>query len=113
QEIHGTILQAALMVVASGIAIHASTKVGRPQERWEGERKRARRRAANIRGWAPTLFAWLGYDPYADLTEKSLSARPPSGSAEGDQIQGVDGARLNGVKLRYAQAYGVFLANAH
>jgi len=154
QEIHGTILQAALAVVAIGIAIYASTKVGRPQEHWEFERQWTRRLAAkiratnpvktaavlgglllflsagtiagapherpraprfgsaNIRRWAPTLFAWLGYDPYADLTEKSLSARP-SANVEDDQISSVDGARLNGVKLRYAQAYGVFLANAH
>jgi len=154
QEIHGTILQAALAVVATGIAIYASTKVGRPPEHWEfegrwtqrvgakiratnpvktaavlgglllllsagtiagapHERTRAPRLSAmNIRRWAPTLFAWLGYDPYADLTEKSLSARP-SANVEDDQIPSVDGARLNGVKLRYAQAYGVFLANAH
>ena len=154
QEIHGTILQAALAVVATGIAIYASTKVGRLQEHWEFERKWTRRLAAkvratnpvkvaavlgglllllsagtiagaphersraprygtaNIRRWAPTLFAWLGYDPYADLTEKSLSLRT-SANVGDDQIPSVDGARLNGVKLRYAQAYGVFLANAH
>jgi len=154
QEIHGTILQAALAVVATGIAIYATTKVGRPQEHWEFERKWTRRLATkiratnpvktaavlgalllllsagtiagaphersraprfgatNIRRWAPTLFAWLGYDPFADLTEKSLSTRP-SVRVEDDQIQSVDGARLNGVRLRYAQAYGVFLANAH
>ncbi|HXW61635.1 MAG TPA: pentapeptide repeat-containing protein [Candidatus Acidoferrales bacterium] len=155
QEIHGTVLQAALAVVATGIALYASTKVGRPPERWEFEKQWTRRLAAkigaanpvkiaailgglllflsagtiagaphersraprfgaaNLRRWAPTLFAWLGYDPYPDLTEKSLSARPRSGSAEDDQIGSVDGARLNGAKLRYAQAYGVFLANAH
>jgi len=155
QEIHGTILQLALTVVASGIALYASTKVGRPAEGWETERiwrqrfaakirainpvktaavlggvllflsagtiagaphdraRAPRFGAANIRRWAPTVFAWLGYDPYAELTEKSLSVRPPSGSVEDDQIPSVDGARLNGVRLRYAQAYGVFLANAH
>jgi uncharacterized protein YjbI with pentapeptide repeats len=155
QEIHGTILQAALAVVAAGVAIYASTKVGRPPEHWEFEKQWTRRLAAmigaanpvkiaailgglllflsagtiagaphersraprfgaaNLRRWAPTLFAWLGYDPYPDLTEKSLSARPRSGSVGDDQIGSVDGARLNGAKLRYAQAYGVFLANAH
>lgn len=155
QEIHGTILQAALAVVASGIAIYAVTKVGRPPDRWDFERKWTRRlvakvkavnsvsagivfgmllmlvsagtifgvphdrarapqySAAQIRRWAPSLFWWLGYDPYADLTEASLSARPTSWSVEDDQISLVDGARLNDVHLRYAQAYGVFLANAH
>jgi uncharacterized protein YjbI with pentapeptide repeats len=155
QEIHGTILQLVLAVVASGIAIYASTKVGRPPEHWEAEKRWTQRLAAkirtispvktaavlgglllflsagtiagaphdraraprfgmaNIRRWAPTIFAWLGYDPYPDLTEKSLSVRPLSASVEDDQIAAVDGARLNGARLRYAQAYGVFLANAH
>jgi uncharacterized protein YjbI with pentapeptide repeats len=155
QEAHGTILQATLTVVSAGIAVYASTKVGRPQEHWELERKWAQRLsakirminpvktaailggillllsvgtiagapheraraprygAANIRRWAPTVFAWLGYDPYADLTEKSLSVRPRSATVEDNEVQSIDGARLNGVKLRYAQAYGVFLANAH
>jgi uncharacterized protein YjbI with pentapeptide repeats len=155
QEIHGTILQLGLAVVACGIAVYASTKVGRPQEHGEFESRWSRRLAAkiratspvktaavlgglllflsagtiagaphdharaprfgasNIRRWAPTLFAWLGYDPYADLTEKSLSVRPSPGNVEDEQISSVDGARLNGARLRYAQAYGVFLANAH
>ena len=68
---------------------------------------------ANVRRWAPTIFWWLGYDPYPDLTEASLSSRPPTWNVEDDQIPSVDGARLNDVHLRYAQAYGVFLANAH
>jgi uncharacterized protein YjbI with pentapeptide repeats len=155
QEIHGTLLQAALTAAATGIAIYASTKVGRPQERWELEGKRshwiaARIRAINplraagvlggtllflsagiivgvphdrarapqyslasVRRWAPSIFASLGYDPYPDLTEKSLSVRPSSWNVGDNQVQSVDGARLNGAKLRYAQGYGVFLANAH
>jgi len=68
---------------------------------------------ANIQRWASTMFWWLGYDPYPDLTEASLSSRPPTWNVEDDQIPSVDGARLNDVHLRYAQAYGVFLANAH
>jgi len=155
QEIHGTLLQAALAAAAAGIAIYASTKVGRPQEHWEFEGKWSHQivmqiRAINpvkaagilggillflsagtiagvpldharapqyswvsIRRWAPSIFASLGYDPYPDLTEKSLSARPRSWNVPDDQVQSVEGARLNGSKLRYAQAYGVFLANAH
>lgn len=34
QEIHGTMLQAGLVMVAGGIAVYAATKTGRPQERW-------------------------------------------------------------------------------
>jgi uncharacterized protein YjbI with pentapeptide repeats len=155
QEIHGTLLEATLAAVATGIAVYASTRVGRQQERWElegrwrhtlAQRIRAinpvkaaailggvllflsagtvvgvpheRARApqyslASIRRWAPSIFAALGYDPYADLTEKSLSARPSSWNVSDDQVPSVEGARLNGAKLRYAQAYGIFLANAH
>jgi len=155
QEIHGTILQAILTTVASGMSVHAVTKVGRRPERWELERTWTRRLVArikaispvsvaaafgvalllisagtiagvphdrarasrfgptNIRRWAPSMFWWLGYDPYPDLTEASLSSRPSTGNVDDDQIPSVDGARLNDVHLRYAQAYGVFLANAH
>ena len=155
QEIHGTILQTALVTVATGVSIHAVTKVGRPPERWDFERRLSQRilaktkavnpvsiavalglallvisagtiagiphdraRApqygtADVRRWAPTLFWWLGYDPYPDLTEASLSVRPEFGNLDDDQVPSVDGARLNDARLRYAQAYGVFLANAH
>ena len=155
QEIHGTLLQAALTAVATGIATYATTKVGRRQERWELEGKwshklvgrvreinpvkvaailggvllflsagtiagvpHERSRAAqyglaSVRRWAPTVFASLGYDPYPDLTEKSLSVRPSSWNVPDDQVQSVDGVKLNGAKLRYAQGYGIFLANAH
>lgn len=155
QEIHGTILQAALSAGAFGVSIYAITKVGRPQERWEIDNRRARKLAAQIRAvnpfsvagvlcafllvistgtvfgvphdrarapqysafsirrWAPTVFASLGYDPYADLTEKQLSLAPRGWNGQDEQVSSVDGARLNGAKLRYAQAYGVFLVNAH
>ncbi len=155
QEIHGTILQALLLVVATGIAIHATTKTGRPQERWAFERKWSHRltgkvkaisavsvavvfgvilillsagtiagvphdraRApqygtANIRRWAPDFFWSLGFDPYADLTDAAISRRPATWNVEDDQVSSVDGARLNNAHFRYAQAYAVFLANAH
>jgi uncharacterized protein YjbI with pentapeptide repeats len=155
QEIHGTILQALLTTIATGIAVYATTKVGRPQERWAVERKwthrfmmrlkaispvsvavvfgllllmisagtiagiphdRARApqyNAASVRRWAPSIFWWLGFDPYADVTEASISTRPSNWNGEDEQVAYVDGARINNLKLRYAQAYGVFLANAH
>jgi uncharacterized protein YjbI with pentapeptide repeats len=155
QEIHGTILQALLATIATGIAVYTTTKVGRPRERWAIEKKWAQRlikrvkaispvsvavvfgvlllllsegivagiphdgarapqyRSASMRRWAPSIFWLFGFDPYADLTEASISSRPPSWSGGDEQIASVDGARLNKVRLRYAQAYGVFLANAH
>lgn len=157
QEIHGTILQALLAVIATGAALHATTKTGRPQERWARERKWAERvaarlkgvnsaaaamafgavllflsagtitgvphdrsrapqyRPANIRRWAPVILWAFGFDPYADLTEASISRWPANrtGAVTDDPLAGVTGPRLNNVKFRYTQAYGIFLANAH
>jgi uncharacterized protein YjbI with pentapeptide repeats len=158
QEIHGTILQGLLVVIGTGAALHATTKTGRPQERWARERKWAERvvarlkgitpaatavalgavlaflsagtiagvphergRApqygpANIRRWAPAVLWTFGFDPYADLTEASISPRPADGTAAPvaeEALAGVTGPRLNNARFRYAQAYGIFLANAH
>jgi len=156
QDLHGTMLHELLVVVATGVALYSTMKIGRPQERWslEGKRRwlwvsKLRREvnplsltialgiglsflaigtvkgaphdglrapqfgAANIRRWAPTFFWSLGYDPYADLTEASLSAPPSGWNGSDEQVGSVRGARLNNTSFRYAQAYGVFLANAH
>lgn len=69
--------------------------------------------AADVRRWIPTAFWSVGYDPYADITEATISTRPSDWSGADDQSGHVKGARLNGAQFRYAQAYGVFLANAH
>jgi uncharacterized protein YjbI with pentapeptide repeats len=155
QEIHGTILQALLTTVAAGMATYATSKVGRPQERWALENKWANRAIAgakaihpisagstlgvllillsagvifgvphdrarapqygltNIRRWAPDAFWWLAYDPYADLTEASISQRPAGWNGSDEQVGSVDGLRANNAKFRYAQAYGAFFANSH
>src|ERR1700722_14651755 len=67
----------------------------------------------NIRRWAPDAFWWLAYDPYADLTEVSISQRPAGWNGSDEQVGTVDGLRANNAKFRYAQAYGAFFANAH
>jgi uncharacterized protein YjbI with pentapeptide repeats len=158
QEIHGTMLQVLLVVIATGIALRATTKTGRPQERWACGRKWTERFAeklkgvhtavaaaglgavlvfvsagtiagvphdrnrtpqygpVNIRRWAPDVLWALGFDPYADLTEASISTGPSNGTGApvtDDQLVQARGAHLNNVKFRYAQAYGIFLANAH
>ncbi len=69
--------------------------------------------AADIRRWAPSVFWMIGYDPYADLTEAAISTKPTDWTGADDQLGSVQGARLNKTNFRYAQAYGVFLANAH
>jgi uncharacterized protein YjbI with pentapeptide repeats len=69
--------------------------------------------ATNMRRWVPDLLWAFGYDPYADLTEAEVSRRPTNWTGADDQLGWVSGPRLNGVKLRYAQAYGAFFVNAH
>ncbi|MGH9747545.1 MAG: pentapeptide repeat-containing protein [Candidatus Acidiferrales bacterium] len=69
--------------------------------------------AADIRRWAPSAFWLIGYDPYADLTEAAISIKPAGWNGADDQLGSVRGAHLNKTNFRYAQAYGVFLANAH
>lgn len=155
QDLRGAILQALLVVIASGVALHATTKTGRPMERWVVDQKwmnRAIQRvkgvhaakpsiyvagvllvlslgtvlgaphdlsrapqygAANIRRWAPDVLWMVGFDPYANITEASLSQKPARWTGADDQVGTVDGPRLNGVRFRYAQGYGAFLANAH
>lgn len=155
QEVRGTILHALLVVVATGVALYATTKTGHPPERWAPERKWHHRVGAklrevnpatvacllgaillilsigtiagvphayhrapqysesNVRRWASTAFWCVGFDPYADLTEASLSTAPPSWNGSDAQVPSVIGPRLNAARLRYAQAYGVFLVNAH
>lgn len=67
----------------------------------------------DIRRWGPS-FLWLfGFDPYAKVPEAAISTAPPGWSGTDDQVPSVKGAQLNGRSLRYAGAYGVFLANAH
>jgi uncharacterized protein YjbI with pentapeptide repeats len=155
QEVRGTILHALLVMVATGVAVYATTKTGRPAERWAIERRWTDRLAAkirkinpatvacalgaallflsigtivgvphsrgrapqysesNIRRWATTALWSIGFDPYADLTEASISTRPANWNGSDAQVASVIGPRLNGARLRYAQAYGAFFVNAH
>jgi uncharacterized protein YjbI with pentapeptide repeats len=155
QEMHGTVLQEALILIAVGAALYCTTSTGRPAERWveqgkpesptfvrlkrlkpasvlmalfvvlsffsigtisgipHDQRRAPQFASASIRRWAPNVLWMVGYDPYAELTEASISQRPPDWTGGADQIQAVQGARLNGTNFRYAQAYGVFLAGAH
>jgi uncharacterized protein YjbI with pentapeptide repeats len=155
QEMHGTILQELLAAISVGVAAYATTKIGRPQERWvlggrsagkivgkirkvspislaigvcvfltllsagaikgiPHDRGRAPQfKAADIRRWGPSVFWFIGFDPYADLTEAQISTKPDNWNGADDQVSSVTGANLNNRNVRYAQAYGVFLANAH
>src|SRR5260370_32132494 len=59
------------------------------------------------------IFQSVGYRPYADLTEATLSTPPPRGTVWTDEtLEKISGARLNQMNLRFAPGYGAFLTNA-
>ena len=68
---------------------------------------------ADVRRWASLVFQSIGYRPYSDLTEATLSSPPPRGAAWTDEtVEKISGARLNQVNLRFARGYRAFLINA-
>ncbi len=66
-----------------------------------------------IQSWAADLLWWAGYAPIAQLDESDVSIKPPGWTGRDEDLVRVEGARLNGLRLRYIQAYGAFLAKAH
>jgi uncharacterized protein YjbI with pentapeptide repeats len=69
--------------------------------------------SADVRRWAAMVFQSVGYRPYADLTEATLSSPPPRGTAwTDDTVEKISGARLNQMNLRFARGYRAFLINA-
>ena len=70
------------------------------------------RSQASVRRWASQVFQSVGYRPYADLTETTLSPLPAPGNWTDEGLAAVQGARLNQVDLRFARAYRAFLVNA-
>jgi uncharacterized protein YjbI with pentapeptide repeats len=76
-------------------------------------RSTTERPAPGIRAWAPAVLWTFGYNPFAQLTEVDLSTRPPGWTGRDEDIALVKGANLNGLRLRYIQAYGAFLVKAH
>ena len=68
---------------------------------------------ADVKRWASMVFQSVGYRPYAEMTEASLSTPPPQGEAWTEEtVEGIAGARLNQMNLRFARGYRVFLVNA-
>jgi uncharacterized protein YjbI with pentapeptide repeats len=68
---------------------------------------------ADVRRWASMVFQSVGYRPYAEMTEASLSTPPPQGEAWTEEtVEGIAGARLNQMNLRFARGYRAFLVNA-
>jgi uncharacterized protein YjbI with pentapeptide repeats len=68
--------------------------------------------SSDIRRWASQGLQFLGYRPYADVTEASFSSPPPRGDWSEEGIAAIRGVRLNQMNLRYARAYHTFWVNA-
>jgi uncharacterized protein YjbI with pentapeptide repeats len=67
---------------------------------------------ADVKRWASMVFQSVGYRPYAEVTEASLSTPPPQGEAwTQETVEGIAGARLNQMNLRFARGYRAFLIN--
>lgn len=63
--------------------------------------------------WAPTIMNWIGYSPFADLSNTEISIKPTNWSKQSDRdLDLVKGADLSGQDLRYADAHGAFLAKS-
>jgi uncharacterized protein YjbI with pentapeptide repeats len=67
---------------------------------------------ASIRRWAADILQGVGYRPYADLAEATLSTPPADGNWSDQGVADVEGAHLNLINLRFARAYRAYLANA-
>lgn len=106
--------KASLTYILAGLALFLTflsvgTMVGVPHDRARAPQYSAE----NFRRWAPNVLWAAGYDPYADLTEASLSRKPRDWNGSDSQLSYVEGPHLNQANLRYAEAYGAFLPNAH
>src|SRR5437588_381523 len=62
--------------------------------------------------WAANALWVFGYDPYAQVTEAEISRKPAGWTGSEGEISRVQGASLNGLRLRYLQAYSAFLVKA-
>jgi uncharacterized protein YjbI with pentapeptide repeats len=62
--------------------------------------------------WASEAMQSIGYRPYAELTEATLSGPPPHGNWSEEALAAVPGAKLNEMNLRFARAYKSYLVNA-
>ncbi|MGC1485939.1 MAG: pentapeptide repeat-containing protein [Candidatus Acidiferrum sp.] len=67
---------------------------------------------ASLLRWASEAMQSIGYRPYAELTEATLSGPPPHGNWSEEALASVQGAKLNEMNLRFARAYRAYLVNA-
>jgi uncharacterized protein YjbI with pentapeptide repeats len=68
--------------------------------------------AGNPRRWSAQLLQYVGFRPYADITEASFASLPGHGELTDAALADLPGARLNQINLRYARAYRSVFINA-
>ncbi len=64
------------------------------------------------RRWAAQTLWLAGYNPYADLTDVALTARPANANLGDEELARVPGASLSQISSRYARGYRAYLVNA-
>lgn len=142
QDLRGTMLQVSLVVAAAAAALYFLRAAGRayktsslnprPRNAWV---RRAiapafglilallsvgairgvphdDRGSSGVQSWAADLLWWAGYTPTAQLAEADISIKPANWTGRDEDLARVEGAHLNGLRLRYVQAYGAFFAKA-
>jgi uncharacterized protein YjbI with pentapeptide repeats len=62
--------------------------------------------------WAADALWLIGYDPYAQVAEAEISRKAAGWTGSDSEISHVQGASLNGLRLRYLQGYSAFLVKA-
>jgi len=67
---------------------------------------------SNPRRWAATGFHWLGYRPFADISEEAVSTLSVNENRGQTAETEPTGPRLNEINLRYARGYHAAFANA-
>ena len=101
--------RAALATGCLLFAISLGVNRGLPSDRSAA----AQESPADPRRWAALVFQAVGYRPYADLTEATLSTPLPAGEAWTEEnVEKISGPHLNQMNLRFARAYRVFMPNA-
>lgn len=66
----------------------------------------------DVRRLAAHVFWLVGYDPYPNVVQASLSARGEDSSGGGETLEQVEGAQLQRSTLRFLEGYRAFLAKA-
>ncbi len=102
--------RAALLAAVGGLLalLTLGTVLGAPHD----TSRAAELGAGDARRWAPFALWAFGHSPFANLTQKDVSRRPPGWSGAEQSLGAVAGARLNRLSLRYAEGYRAFLVNA-